>query len=461
MRNKIWKFIGCLLVGSIPAISNSCSKPIDMTPCFLDLKLLSGSSTSLSKKGDYVDFLIYEPVSPAVGNRSVNNHNILKFDIFSLDSSVTKAKITKEYFAKGFDPWSDRKEDEDFSAEWPRQGFHYDKENDEWHFKFKLKKDISEFFTINMQLLDDIIYFQNPDSGWKDSEGRTKELKLEFHPVNSDTSGIKDGEISYTNLSFDSSAFLVNETEKKKALSSIANTLKYQFTDKPALPEDKTKAGWMSWLNSIIKSEKYLPLLPNFVGFLTTYNAFNFIYECYNSNRNVHLYNYEYNWTTKSGFIVKDNKTLDESFIKNLNLQINFKDIVADDTRHDLISSDAQVIITSNPNANQKNEIEGLWLDKNEFDEELDNNPSLYSHIVGSRGLGLSITPTYTAHSGVNSEVVHGCNFEIYGGVIESTMHNTLDIHNPFGFVTSGCYNNVGLSEFIKTIFPNIEVEVK
>ena len=63
MKNKIWKFIGCLLVGSIPAISNSCSKPIDMTPCFLDLKLLSGSSTSLSKQGDYVDFLIYEPWS--------------------------------------------------------------------------------------------------------------------------------------------------------------------------------------------------------------------------------------------------------------------------------------------------------------------------------------------------------------------------------------------------------------
>ncbi len=255
MNKKLIKTIasvacGIGIVSSIPFVSSCKSSP---SQNYVSVKLAQGCDRELSGEGDFVDYIIDEPVSPGYHNREHNGHDVSQFEpqsVIGQDFKYT-ADSMRPYFVNNFWPESEGIYTGDdkvpYTQEFPTYGFYYDKANDQWHFMFKLAKAIPWDFNIKFSISVGVPQSSNPD----DKEFYvTNSETLYFYPSDdSKTKSIEVGNLTSVTYKFNTD-FFANENHTTPA--KIATDLKAKMDNITTGPTTKTYRGWADWLTQEI-----------------------------------------------------------------------------------------------------------------------------------------------------------------------------------------------------------------
>lgn len=259
MTKKLIKIIASIacglgIVSSVPFVasckSNSSQNP---TQDYVSVTLTKCCDRELSGVDDFVDYVIDEPTSPSFGNKEHNGHDVNYFEPQSVIGKdfTYSADSMRPYFVNNFWPESqgeyDKPDKVPYTSLFPTYGFYYDKENDVWHFMFKLAKAIPWDFNISFTISVGV-----PQSSDQDDKRFyvTNSETLYFYP--SDDSKTKTVEVgNLTSVTYKFNTVFFGDPDHKTP-SQIASELKANMDSITTGPTTTTYRGWADWLTKTI-----------------------------------------------------------------------------------------------------------------------------------------------------------------------------------------------------------------
>ncbi len=477
MNKKLIKTIasvtcGLGIIGSIPFITTSCGNKNEEA---VSLELVSECDYELSGEGDYVDFIINEPVSPIYHDRAHNGHTTSHFIPEDADFRYS-ADSMRDYFVNHFWPESESEytgsDKVPYTEENPTYGFYYDKANDKWHFMFKLAEDIPYDFNIQFSVQVGV-----PMS--KDSEGNdvkdfrlTNECNLVFFPKNGAGSSevavgnIKSITYKFTNQSVNGQSF------DEVSLSNIATKLMAIIPDEvlPNAPEDKTRLGWANWFTNDILNSPNVQInnyRSNILGFLYVAELYNFFKELHDPSQFLYgddplKYEDYFDAIMCRTSVEKDGgysnyHPYNEERAKTLNGTVHLSYVTNSDNP-DTEENDIQLSVVNYltiPDREESNFLQGVIYG---YDYGMMKDPHkdrvILNSVVKSNGLGAYV-------QNYNSR---GDFFIVDVEKIDTIFDNTGNkgqLDGTFNYITHWCTYNEGIEELLNALFPSLQPKIQ
>lgn len=478
MNRKIIKTItsvacGLGIVSSIPFVT-SCKSGSSQN--YASVKLVQGCDRELSGEGDFVDYIIDEPVSPGYHNREHNGHDVSQFapqSVIGQDFKYT-ADSMRPYFVNNFWPESEGIYTGDdkvpYTQEFPTYGFYYDKANDQWHFMFKLAKAIPWDFNIKFSITIGVPQSSDPDDK---KFYITNSETLYFYPSDdSKTKSIEVGNLTSVTYKFNTN-FFANENHITPA--KIATDLKAKMDNITTGPTTKTYRGWADWLTeTIINSSdpeinKYR---SNILSYLFVMEQYCFFEELYDPSK------FSYDGTT---FNISDyqivnrdtslndqywsntGKTLTREIADTINGTIHISFAKSNDdpsTPQKDVSFSVLNSFTSNYSEYfGKGPIDGFGFKVRNSTDFLLNPVEtriMANAAMISKGMGSQIRSIgSTSYSQANFFIIDIENFDTAfpDGGREDTF-------GSFNYITHWCINKQGIIDLLQPLFPNLNIDV-
>lgn len=485
MNKKLIKSILSVACGlgistSIPFLSTSCGSNSSSSKNFCKLTLVGGTSAALTKKGNFVDYAINQPISARSHDRSANwveiGPNSLKF--YDIESGHTEEECWNAIYEKNTDNW-----------------FKYIASDDNgkgmWHLYIECKTEMTFSFSMQFRVLGGT---QEMIGGvMHDSTIVSDICDLRFFPEHPQNPVKEIGDlenITYTinknNYSQFTPEWIANDLNSKwtdvndSAISTWFNDNIESFPGKP------TTLDWSNFIDTFVDSqnESINKIRANFLGFLEVLEVANFINEINNPEkygRDPGLY-YLTDWTygtdtvSQSIWLPEDKKTddmkLSKDDLSNISVTVRIDSIIANNSNVSHYNYNPIITNVSNIVMLNGKQIQGVVYNPVASQQTSGLNRALSTSWVWSDDEGLEIRPKNATK--VYSEYDYGHEITVddynddfafdlqnnYESDIFDTPDSESELDGTFNFLGfgggNGTYKNQKyIVELLKAIFPN------
>lgn len=445
MNKKLLKALlsitcGLGIVGTIPTIASSCgcSNKIEYR---CRLSQLSGSLSSITTQGDYIDFKIDEPVGKGAKSRKNNYHQVS----FKILCGKTWDQISK-YFADDFDP---------YSSDTKYNGLHFDEKSNFWHFGFKISDNLKDRFKVRLQISNTIDGIVSVSSMYtlnfhpEEESGKVEVGLVEDYSFYFNNEKIKDIKQEYGS----DQAYRIHLAKDVFNVSSEINVG----------PNESSTAALNEWrnyvddlLNNPTDKTFFNTNRSNFLAYVTTVEAFNAawrIHEHTIENDSLTVLDY-----TNDGEWVNKQTITDASQLEDIAFSIDISSISnKGDTRGNMLTDLTFTVLKDSTDQ----EFEGVSLPRTDGDDDEwhGKDEKFYSLAVtsGLSGLYLESSIHDEQHDGwISKAMVFGLCFS---GDVKYEIPSSSEIPSVQGClqtITFGCVNLDGVKNFLETFFPKI-----
>lgn len=440
MKKITKSLLSCLICSPLILTSFSCSKEQTIEKkC--DVIFESGSNSSLSRAGDYVDYLIDESYNPGTHSRWENGHSYNDLSIISVDGDVTQEDVEQCFGSAdgGYNPWYDSGNPEDKFNEWPEYGFFYDYKADNgigrWHLKFHILNDVVKSFTLKLNFINVIYVNDKMEHG---VISYSKDLYFYFHAPNVhnkvEGNSLKNVDYQFSNKNV--------KDDGSDVLKEIAINLNSSF-DISTSPDDKTMKGWANFLVDSVESGSCSQYRSNIISLLSIIEGYIFEYNMLYSDN---LYYYAHWDNSKQKWFYTEKDLLTPAQREKITIDSCVEK--AENQANGFITFSLQQTILEN-DTEQVSSI--IQVNKNNTSDQY----VFTSHSFSSGVYGVYLSCLPNSSSSMFQVTKSGdYKWEIFN-------NSEIKIFSPtFNFITNGCTNKEGAKSLLHVIFNGKQIDI-